>query len=70
MEVQKTADEYLALIRSSGFRIEPQRVSFPYLWWSRSDLGLMSKLGIRKTPPPGQREETLLNVIAIKPERQ
>lgn len=67
MEVQKSADEYLALIRSAGFDIEPQRISFPYLWWSRNDLGLLNKLGIRKTPPPGKREETLLNVIAVKP---
>jgi ubiquinone/menaquinone biosynthesis C-methylase UbiE len=67
MEVQKSADEYLNLIGKAGFDVEPHRVSFPYLWWSRSDLGLLNKLGIRKTPPPGQREETLLNLIAIKP---
>lgn len=67
MEVQKSAGEYLALIRRAGFNIEPDRVSFPYLWWSRNDLGLLSKLGIRKTPLPGQREETLLNLIAVKP---
>lgn len=67
MEVQKSADEYIALIRQTGFRIEPQQISFPYLWWSRNDLGLLNKLGIKKTPPSGQREETLLNVIAIKP---
>lgn len=67
MEVQKTADEYLALIRRAGFSVELDRVSFPYLWWSRNDLGLLNKLGIKKTPPPGKREETLLNLIATKP---
>ena len=67
MEVQKSAPEYLALIRRAGFIVEPHRVSFPYLWWSRSDLGLLNKLGIKKTPLPGQREETLLNLIAVKP---
>jgi ubiquinone/menaquinone biosynthesis C-methylase UbiE len=67
MEVQKSADEYLALIRRAGFDIQPQCVSFPYLWWSRNDLGLLNKLGIKKTPPPGKREETLLNLIATKP---
>ncbi|OGB27773.1 MAG: methyltransferase [Burkholderiales bacterium RIFCSPLOWO2_02_FULL_57_36] len=67
MEVQKSAGEYLALIRRTGFNVEPHRISFPYLWWSRNDLGLLNKLGIKKTPLPGQREETLLNLIAVKP---
>ncbi len=68
MEVQKTAEEYLALIRQTGFKVHPDQVSYPYLWWSRSDLGLLNRLGIKKTPPVGQREETLLNLIATKPE--
>ncbi len=67
MDVQKSADEYLALIRRTGFKVEPDRISFPYLWWSRPDLGLLNKLGIRRTPPQGQREETLMNLVAVKP---
>lgn len=67
LDVQKNADEYLALIRNAGFKVEPDRVSYPYLWWSRVDLGLLNKLGIRKTPPYGQRAETLMNLIAVKP---
>ena len=67
MQVQKSAAEYMDLIRDTGFCIEPQRVSFPYLWWSRNDLGLLNKLGIKRTPPSGKREETLLNLIAVKP---
>lgn len=67
MEVQKSADEYMALIRGAGFSIEPQRISFPYLWWSRSDLGLLNRLGLKRTPPSGKLEETLLNLIAVKP---
>lgn len=67
MDVQKSADEYIALIRHAGFSVEPQRVSFPYLWWSRSDLGLLAKLKLKNTPPVGKREETLLNLIAVKP---
>jgi ubiquinone/menaquinone biosynthesis C-methylase UbiE len=66
MEVQKTADEYLALIRRAGFEVAPSRVSYPYLWWSRSDLGLMERLRIKAAPPPGRREETLLNLVATK----
>jgi ubiquinone/menaquinone biosynthesis C-methylase UbiE len=67
MEVQKTADEYLALVRSAGFEVGPSAVSYPFLWWSREDLGLAERcLGIRP-PPPGQREETLINLAAVKP---
>ncbi|HEX7815961.1 class I SAM-dependent methyltransferase [Dyella sp.] len=68
MEVQKSADEYLAMIRAQGFEFEPCNVSFPYLWWSRSkDFGLLERWGLRAPPPPGQREETLINVAARKP---
>ena len=67
MEVQKTADEYLALVRCAGFQVSSDQISYPYLWWSRSDLGLMNRLGIRKTPPVGKREETLINLVATKP---
>lgn len=68
MDVQKTADEYLALIRQSGFEVQPERISYPYLWWSRSDLGILNRLGIKKTPAPGMRDETLLNLVARKPD--
>lgn len=65
MEVQKTADEYLALIRGAGFEVRPESISYPYLWWSREDLGVCERwLGIK---PPAQREETLINLAAIKP---
>lgn len=67
MQVQKSAHEYLALIRQAGFKVDAERISYPYLWWSRSDLGLLSRLGIVKTPPVGKREETLLNLVALKP---
>jgi ubiquinone/menaquinone biosynthesis C-methylase UbiE len=66
MDVQKTADEYLALIRSAGFEVRPEQISYPYLWWSRADLGLIERLAIRNPPPQGQREETLLNLVATK----
>ena len=64
MEAQKTADEYIALIRHAGFDLPPQQISLPYLWWSRGDLGLLEKLGFA---PPAQREETLVNAVATKP---
>lgn len=64
MEAQKTADEYIALIRATGFDLPPQKISLPYLWWSRGDLGILEKLGF---PPPAQREETLVNAVATRP---
>jgi SAM-dependent methyltransferase len=64
MDVQKSAEEYLALIGAAGFDVAPERTSFPYLWWSRKDLGTLEWLGV---PVPDQREETLVNLVAIKP---
>lgn len=65
MKVQKTAPEYLQLVRSAGFHVADESISYPYLWWSREDLGLMERvLGIK---PPADREETLINLVARKP---
>ena len=64
MEVQKSAPEYLALIRSAGFEVPEDAVSLPYLWWSRSDLGLAELIfGVK---PPAVRDETLLNLVALR----
>jgi len=63
MHVQKTAEEYVALIRRAGFELPPERVSFPYLWWSRADLGIFEKLGF---PPSAGHDETLVNAVAMK----
>jgi ubiquinone/menaquinone biosynthesis C-methylase UbiE len=68
MDVQKSADEYLAMLRTQGFSFEAKHVSLPYLWWSRSkDFGLLERWGLRAPPPPGQREETLVNAAVRKP---
>jgi ubiquinone/menaquinone biosynthesis C-methylase UbiE len=66
MDVQRTADEYLAMVRAAGFEFDEHNVSWPYLWWSRPDLGIFERLGI---PPRehGKRVETLVNVVARKP---
>ena len=47
--------------------VSERHISFLYLWWSRSDIGLLERLGI-PPKPPGQREETLVNLVARKPE--
>ena len=68
MHVQKSAAQYLDMIRDQGFEFDAQNVSYPYLWWSRSkDFGLLERFGLRRPKPVGQREETLVNVVARKP---
>jgi ubiquinone/menaquinone biosynthesis C-methylase UbiE len=64
MEVQKSADEYIALIRGAGFDVAPDAISYPYLWWSRPDLGIAERwFGV---PPSPNREETLVNLVAVR----
>lgn len=64
MSTQKMAFQYLKLIRQTGFIFDKRNVSFPYLWWSRSDLALMERLGF---PVPSVHEETLVSVAATRP---
>jgi ubiquinone/menaquinone biosynthesis C-methylase UbiE len=64
MEVQKTAEEYVDIIRSAGFSLPTERISMPYLWWSRPDIGFFEWVGLSV---PEKREETLVNAVAIKP---
>ena len=64
MHVQRTADEFIALVRDAGLQVDADRISTPYLWWSRSDLGAREWLGLGL---PKDREETLVNLVARKP---
>jgi hypothetical protein len=63
MTVQKTAEQYIQLIRSSGFDLDDSRISMPYLWWSRPDIGALEWLGWSLPVP---QEATLVNLVAIK----
>lgn len=64
MESQRNAAEYIAMIRESGFSIDPSAISYPYLWWSRPDGGMLEYwFGIA---PRRVREETLINLVAVK----
>lgn len=65
MQVQKTAEQYIALIRNAGFDLPDAQISLPFLWWSRPDCGFLEWIGF---PVPEQREETLVNAVAIKPD--
>lgn len=65
MDVQRSAPEYLQMLRQAGFVVPESQVSYPYLWWSRGDLGILERwFGMQ---PPADREETLLNLVAVKP---
>lgn len=65
MDVQRSAPEYLQMLRRAGFVVPESSISYPYLWWSRGDLGILERwFGIE---PPAEREETLLNLVAVKP---
>ena len=48
----------------AGFDLPDSRISLPYLWWSRPDIGFLEWIGV---PVPKKREETLINAVAIKP---
>ena len=64
MHLQRSAAEYTAMIRAHGFTFGPRNVSLPYLWWSRPDLGAFEFFGFGVRV---QREETLINLVAVKP---
>ena len=63
MHLQRSAAEYMAMIRAHGFTFDPCNVSLPYLWWSRPDLGAFEFFGFGFR---AQREETLINLAAVK----
>lgn len=62
MHVQKSAQEYVALIRSIGFCVEDHQVKTDVPWWSRGDLGILERLGLQAK----QKEPTELLAIARK----
>ncbi|HJV90234.1 MAG TPA: methyltransferase domain-containing protein [Holophagaceae bacterium] len=64
MNVQRTAPEYLQMLHDTGFEVREDRVSLPYLWWSRWDLGAVEWFGFGV---PKEREETLVNAVVRKP---
>jgi hypothetical protein len=49
---------------TDSFDCSANAISYPYLWWSRADLGLRETLN--GCAPPAEREETLLNLVAVK----
>jgi hypothetical protein len=64
MDVQRTGGEYIAMIKAAKFDAARDSISFPYLWWSRADLGILERWFGRT--PPKDHEETLVNVVAVR----
>ncbi len=62
---QKTADEYLAMVRSSGFEVPDSSVATSSPWWSQPDFGLRERLGWRRS---GSGDATEIALAARKPD--
>jgi ubiquinone/menaquinone biosynthesis C-methylase UbiE len=62
MESQKTADEYIELIRSIGFQIDDHHIKTSSPWWSSQDFGLLEKMGF-----PRKKSITEVLLVARKP---
>lgn len=64
MSVQKTAQEYVELVKAMGFEIGHGGVEMLTPWWSRRDLGLLERLGVSGEKPS---EVTEVLIVARKP---
>lgn len=62
--VQKSAEEYLVLLRSAGFEIRFEDVSTPQPFWSKPDFGLLERLG---GPAAIDTRPTMINAAAFRP---
>jgi len=63
MHVQKTAEEYRALVQAAGFQFSDEDVQLTTPWWSLSDFGLRRKFGLQRQAP----QTAELIVVARKP---
>jgi ubiquinone/menaquinone biosynthesis C-methylase UbiE len=65
MHVQKTAEEYVELVQSIGFKIDDNDIKTSMPWWSRKDYGVTEKIGLSQK----RQEVTEILMIARKPVR-
>ncbi len=63
MEVQKTADEYVALVRAAGFTLSDSHISLPYMWWSHPNWRILESFGLKLSE---KYERTIINAVAMK----
>ena len=61
--VQKTAQEYVEIIRTAGFELAPTDMRLTVPWWSRVDFGLLKRWGLSNWCP----DITEINAVAFKP---
>lgn len=64
MDAQRSADEYVELVRASGFGVDEKHVKTATPWWSLWDLGLRERLGVAGMESP---EPTEVLIVAKKP---
>lgn len=64
MKVQKSAGEYVTLVRDAGFTLSDAHISLPYMWWSHPNWRLLEAFGVKL---PGRYERTIINAVAVKP---
>lgn len=63
MQVQKSADEYVDLVKSCGFTVKENHIQTSTPWWSQQDFGVTEKLGLSHKA----KEATEILMIARKP---
>ena len=61
--LQKSAEEYVELIRAAGFEVDHSDVRCTVPWWSRVDFGLLERLRLSSRRPA----TTEVNTVAMKP---
>ena len=64
MDVQRSADEFLALLRAAGFDFGPKDIATPDPWWSRAPSVWPP---IRRRPLLSHRPHSQLCVVATRP---
>jgi SAM-dependent methyltransferase len=64
VEAQKSAAEFIDLVKSIGFEVGEHGVKISTPWWSRRDLGLSETLGIARG---GVLQATEVLIVARKP---
>jgi SAM-dependent methyltransferase len=62
--VQKTAQQYVDLIRSAGFELADSDIHHSVPWWSRVDFGLLQRWRLSNWSP----DVTEVNAVAFKPQ--
>ncbi len=62
-QIQKTAHEFIELVKSRGFHIGDEDIKSSIPWWSQKDLGVTKKIGWRQKP----QEPTEVLMVARKP---